>query len=214
MLADREGTTRWNRTPRTQPGRRCPTRRRESTQRFPSKGNPHSERESTEEAITKFYRYAAPKIVAVLVSSTGATMLEASEAAHQALVDAVLSWNSIHTNPLSWCITAAKRHWGRRKYSAEASFDDIPQDSPLLRDHNQDVVRQIESRLRLAETVDRMPLLTAREADVINLHLAALTTAEIAAHLTCAEATVRVHLANARRKLKGDDPDRHDGGTL
>jgi len=179
----------------------------------PTGGYVRSEQETVAEAITRFYPYAVPRIVAVLIARTDATAHEAAEAAHVALIEAAQSWASIDRNPLSWCITVAKRHWGHRKYSAEESFDDIPPDSPLLRDVQQDVVRQFEARLRLTEAVQRLPLLTSRESHVLDLHLAGLTAAQIADHLGCAKATVRVHLANARRKLDGHQPDRHDGGA-
>lgn len=169
------------------------------------------EGESVAEAITRFYPRAVPRIVALLVS-TGATMEEASEAAHAAVVEAARSWNSIRTNHLAWCMTVAKRIWGRRKYSAEASFEDVPPDSPLLGDSKQDVFRRVEARLRLDETIGRLHLLTEREREVLDLHLAAFTTSEMAAQLNCADTTVRVHLANARRKLEGHEPDLHDGG--
>jgi RNA polymerase sigma-70 factor (ECF subfamily) len=151
--------------------------------------------EDVRAAFSRFYRDYAPRLVAYLLY-LGASREEAAECAQEALIKALHHWASI-TDPKAWCRKTAAREYGKRRFSTEEPFDEVPANGEPLVSPDKDF-EDFEQRHHILAMMRQLP---PKQRQVMTLTFEGATPAEIASDHGLTSQQVRSNLRLARRRL-------------
>jgi RNA polymerase sigma factor (sigma-70 family) len=144
-------------------------------------------------AFSKFYRESLPKLVAFLMY-LGATLPDATDLAHEAMVAAFRSWNVIEY-PTAWTRRVASRALLREMTRVEDPVGELPELGTLLK--NDDAVDWEEQH----EVLRLMRMLPPRQRQVLAWTFDGFKPSEIADELNLKPEVVRANLKKARRAI-------------